>query len=153
MTESTAIAQAPDTTPKYIIKQVSDKLGISSYTIRYYENIGLIPFVERKGANVRMFSDYTIEWLKLVICLRKTGMPIEEVKLYNDLCLKGDSTINERLGLIKTQEERIDQQIEELKKVKELLKRKKGHYNTVVKNNVPDPWNPLNIYKKEPAEN
>lgn len=146
------VVQELDTTPKYTVKQVSKILGISAYTIRYYENIGLIPFVERNGVNVRMFSDYTIEWLKLVNCLRKTGMPIEEVKLYNKLCLKGDSTIKEREEIIKKQENRIYKKIEELERSKELLQKKKAYYRMIVENNIPDPMNPLNIYKKVPVE-
>ena len=35
----------------------------------------------------RMFSDYTLGWLRLVHCLRMTGLPIEGVKHYIDLCL------------------------------------------------------------------
>ena len=35
-------------------------MEMSAYTIRYYENAGLIPDVDRSGGNARMFSDYTV---------------------------------------------------------------------------------------------
>ena len=85
-----------DRTPRYTVKQVAEMMEMSAYTIRYYENAGLIPDVDRSGGNARMFSDYTLGWLRLVHCLRMTGLPIEGVKHYIDLCQEGDSTIPER---------------------------------------------------------
>ena len=78
-----------DRTPRYTVKQVAEMMEMSAYTIRYYENAGLIPDVDRSGGNARMFSDYTLGWLRLVHCLRMTGLPIEGVKHYIDLCRKG----------------------------------------------------------------
>ena len=75
-----------DRTPRYTVKQVAEMMEMSAYTIRYYENAGLIPDVDRSGGNARMFSDYTLGWLRLVHCLRMTGLPIEGVKHYIDLC-------------------------------------------------------------------
>jgi len=71
-----------DRTPRYTVKQVAEMMEMSAYTIRYYENAGLIPDVDRSGGNARMFSDYTLGWLRLVHCLRMTGLPIEGVKHY-----------------------------------------------------------------------
>ena len=88
-----------DRTPRYTVKQVAEMMEMSAYTIRYYENAGLIPDVDRSGGNARMFSDYTLGWLRLVHCLRMTGLPIEGVKHYIDLCQEGDSTIPERTDL------------------------------------------------------
>ena len=59
-----------DRTPRYTVKQVAEMMEMSAYTIRYYENAGLIPDVDRSGGNARMFSDYTLGWLRLVHCLR-----------------------------------------------------------------------------------
>ncbi len=38
-----------DRTPRYTVKQVAEMMEMSAYTIRYYENAGLIPDVDRSG--------------------------------------------------------------------------------------------------------
>ena len=78
-----------DRTPKYSVKEVSEMTGLSSYTIRYYDNAGLIPGLERTEGNARLFSDYAVSWLHLVHCLRTTGLPVEQVRHYIRLCQKG----------------------------------------------------------------
>ena len=40
-----------DRTPRYTVKQVAEMMEMSAYTIRYYENAGLIPDVDRSGGN------------------------------------------------------------------------------------------------------
>lgn len=49
-----------DRTPRYTVKQVAEMMEMSAYTIRYYENAGLIPDVDRSGGNARMFP--TTPW-------------------------------------------------------------------------------------------
>lgn len=133
-----------DRTPRYTVKQVAEMMEMSAYTIRYYENAGLIPDVDRSGGNARMFSDYTLGWLRLVHCLRMTGLPIEGVKHYIDLCQEGDSTIPERAELIFKQEKSLREQLRILKKQMEVLKYKKKFYQDLLDNRRPDSCNPLN---------
>ena len=133
-----------DRTPKYTVKQVAEMMEMSAYTIRYYENAGLIPDVDRSGGNARMFSDYTLGWLRLVHCLRMTGLPIEGVKHYIDLCQEGDTTIPERAELIFKQEKSLREQLRILKKQMEVLKYKKKFYQDLLNNHRPDSCNPLN---------
>ena len=134
-----------DRTPRYTVKQVAEMMEMSAYTIRYYENAGLIPDVDRSGGNARMFSDYTLGWLRLVHCLRMTGLPIEGVKHYIDLCQEGDSTIPERAELIFKQEKSLREQLRILKKQMEVLKYKKKFYQDLLDNRRPDSCNPLNL--------
>ena len=108
------------------------------------ENAGLIPDVDRSGGNARMFSDYTLGWLRLVHCLRMTGLPIEGVKHYIDLCQEGDTTIPERAELIFKQEKSLREQLRILKKQMEVLKYKKKFYQDLLNNRRPDSCNPLN---------
>ena len=91
-----------------------------------------------------MFSEYTLGWLRLVHCLRMTGLPIEEVKHYIDLCQEGDSTIPERAELIFKQEKSLRNQLRVLKKQMEVLKYKNKFYQDLLENRRPDSCNPLN---------
>lgn len=140
-----------DRTPKYSVKQVAEIMEMSPYTVRYYENAGLIPEVDRNGGNARMFSEYTLGWLRLVHCLRMTGLPIEGVKHYIALCQEGDSTIPERAELIFKQEKNLRAQLHILKKQMEVLKYKKKFYLDLLNNNKTDNCNPRNhINNNEP---
>lgn len=139
-----------DKTPRYTVKEVAQVLGISSYAVRYYDNSGLVPGVYRAGANVRLFSDYSVSWLKLVHCLRTTGLPIEGVKRYIDLCLQGESTVPERAEIIFQQEKALREQLRDLKKQMEILKYKKAYYENLLLNPQPDICNPAAVSLQEP---
>lgn len=137
-----------DRTPKYTVKDVAEMMGVSSYTIRYYENEGLIPGVERSKGNIRLFSDHTLSWLRVVHCLRMTGLSIEGVKHYVSLCLEGDSTIPERVLLLENQEKNLKQQIKMLREQMDILKYKQGYYKKLMEGQTEDTCNPATLLKQ-----
>ena len=131
-----------DKTPKYTVKDVAKIMNISAYTVRYYDNEGLIPFVSRTQSNVRMFSDYDLSWLRIVHCLRATNLSINDIKKYIDLCLKGNKTIPQRAEIIFAQEKKLEEQLEELNSQMKILQKKKKYYKELLKNKSNDIWNP-----------
>ncbi len=133
-----------DKTPKYTVREVAEMLGLSSYTIRYYDNAGLIPCVDRSEGNIRLFSDYNVSWLKLIHCLRATGLSIRGVRHYIEMCQKGDSTIPERAELIFRQEKILRDQLRNLQEQMEVLKYKKRYYQTLLATGRKDLCNPDN---------
>ena len=54
--------------------------------------------MERSSGGVRMFKESDLSWLSIIQCLKKTGMPIREIRKFVDWCLQGDDTIAQRLG-------------------------------------------------------
>ena len=131
-----------DKTPKYTVKDVAKIMNVSTHTIRYYDNEGLIPFVSRTQSNVRMFSDYDLSWLRTVHCLRTTNLSISDIKKYIDLCLKGNKTIKQRAEIIFAQEKRLEEELEELQSQMKILQKKKKYYKELLKNKSNDIWNP-----------
>ena len=117
-----------DSTPKYSVTAAAKISGLSVHTLRYYDDIGLFPFLQRTQGKKRFFSDADIQWIQLIECLRNTGIPITEVQHYVELCLKGNETLNERLKIIKNQEEIMKDQIREMRKHLKLLQFKKNYY-------------------------
>jgi DNA-binding transcriptional MerR regulator len=61
-----------------------------------------------------MFKDEDFESLVLIECLKKTGMRIKDIKTFIDWVMEGDSTIDRRLDMFKTQKEAVEKQIAEL---------------------------------------
>ena len=150
MKKSTPFDGLTDSTPKYTVREVAEKLGMTAYTVRYYDNADLIPGVERTSGNIRMFSDRNLAWLKLVHCLRMTGLPINDVRRYIRMCLKGDSTIPERAELIFKQEKVLHDQLKILQQQMEILKYKKKYYQDLLAGLTKDHCNPGTICGMEP---
>ncbi len=134
---------SPDKTPKYTVKEVAQIMKISAYTVRYYDNEGLIPFVSRTQSNVRMFSEYDLSWIRTVHCLRATNLSISDIKKYIDLCLKGKKTIKQRAEIIFAQEKKLEEQLKGLQEQMKVLQKKKKYYKDLLnKKSSTDKCNP-----------
>lgn len=125
------------------IKDVAAHVGESEHTIRYYCKEGLFPFIVRDNNNIRRFTEEDLEGVRIVLCLRDTGMPLADIKKYMDLCTKGSSTINERLEIIRNQKEKAYRQMQEFQKKIDHLKWKEQHYMELIENGMKDDCNPL----------
>lgn len=117
----------------YTVGEIAKKIGVAPSTLRYYDKEGLLPFVERSESGIRMFKDSDLEWLAVIECLKKTGMPIKEIKKFIDWCMEGDSTIEKRLELIDRQRDAVLKEQEQLKKTLETLNYKHWYYETAKK--------------------
>lgn len=95
----------------YTIGEVSDMLNISISTLRYYDKEGLLPLVNRTAGNIRKFNETDIECLKMIECLKTTGMQLKDIKLFFEWCEAGDSTIELRYNLFLQQKEKTEKQI------------------------------------------
>lgn len=128
----------------YTIKEVAEKMDISEHTLRFWAKSGFFPFVKRNQNNIRQFSDNDLEWVKIVKCLRSVGTENKAIKRYIDLCIVGDSTIEERYKIILGTKEKALTQMQELKKQLDILDYKENFYKNLIKNNLKDTWNPMN---------
>ncbi|MGL5822764.1 MAG: MerR family transcriptional regulator [Sarcina sp.] len=91
------------------IGEISKKVGISEYTLRFYEKKGLIR-VERDEFGRRVYNEKDIEWIIFIKKLKDTGMILCDIKKYSDLRYTGESTIKQRKEmLIKHRESIIDE--------------------------------------------
>ena len=136
----------------YTIKDVAEKMDVSEHTLRFWAKSGFFPFIKRNENNIRIFSENDLEWVRIVKCLRSVGTENKAIKRYIDLCIKGDSTIPERYGIIHSTKIKAQQQMEELQKQLDLLNFKESFYQKLIKNNLKDTWNPMNnIEIKEEA--
>lgn len=113
-----------------IIGEVSKILNIPSSTIRYYEQEGILSFVKRTDNGIRLFEDKDLEVLEFIECLKKTGMSIKNIKKFMNYVSKGDSTISERLDMMKEQRNIVIREIEQLKNMLDMLDYKCWFYET-----------------------
>lgn len=112
----------------YSISEVAHELNLTVYTLRYYDKEGLLPFVERTDSGIRRFKESDIEALRVIECLKSTGMPIKEIKKFIDWCSEGDFTLQERYDMFMERKASVVAQMEELKKTMELIEHKCSYY-------------------------
>lgn len=98
----------------YTINKAAEQTGITAHTIRYYEKEGIIPPIKRSESGIRLFSEDNLFWLEMVSCLKKTGMPVSDIKRIVALSMQGDATIPERKRILLAHKKVIRQQIEAL---------------------------------------
>lgn len=117
----------------YTVGEMAKMLSVAPSTLRYYDKEGLLPFVERSGSGMRMFKEADFEWLFIIECLKKTGMPIKDIRDFIEMVMKGDETIGERLELFQKQRKAVEEQISQLQATLEILNYKCWYYETAKK--------------------
>ncbi|WHY71441.1 MerR family transcriptional regulator [Fictibacillus enclensis] len=127
----------------YSISEVAKELNLTVYTLRYYDKEGLMPFVERTPNGNRLFKESDIRALKVIECLKATGMPIKEIKTFIDWCSEGDSTLEQRYNMFLERKANVEAQMEELKKTMEVIQHKCSYYKTAMDGGTED------IHKEE----
>lgn len=113
----------------YKIKEVSEKTGLSSHTLRYYEKEGILPPIDRDASGNRMYSQENITWLEIVKCLKQTNMPVADIKEIVHLSIVGDETIEERKEILLSHRKTIEEQMKALKKSLKKIDSKIAYYN------------------------
>ncbi len=88
-------------TQNLTIREAASVTGLTTHTLRYYERLGLA-MAGRSESGHRRYCSSDIEWLKILTCLRETGMPIQKMLEFAALVRMGDSTIPSRLALLET---------------------------------------------------
>jgi DNA-binding transcriptional MerR regulator len=99
---------------KYTIQHVAEVTGLSVYTLRYYERVGLIHHIDRIENTHRRYSQDDIGWIEFLNKLRATGMSIQQMLAYARLQRMGDASLPERLEMLKTHREEVEQHMREL---------------------------------------
>ena len=62
----------------YTIGQISEMFQLPISTLRYYDKEGLFPDLER-SSGIRRFSEKEIEALRVIECLKKSGLEIKDI--------------------------------------------------------------------------
>ena len=138
----------------YTVCEVAKRLELSPPTLRFYAKEGLLTFVDRDQNGNRIFKEEDFERLFMIASLKRAGMTIKQMRQFTELCDVGDSTIPQRLQMIKDQREAVEEQITELQDALDVLKYKTWLYEvaleagtTAVHDDMPLEKMPPNIRK------
>lgn len=131
----------------YSMKEACSKVKMSYQTLKYYCNQGLIPNVKRDKNNYRIFDDNDIEWIKSLLCLKKCGMTIQEIKEYLELCLLGESSIPERKVILSKKREKLMDEINQIEESIKFIDWKQELYDNMLSGKIKYYSNLINIKK------
>ena len=116
----------------YSIGEVANTTGIAISTLRYYDREGMFPNIERRGGGIRVFSDAEIETIKIIECLKTSGLSIKDITQFLHWCQEGDSSLQKRRDMFYERLEAVKKQMEELQKTMDIIKYKCWYYDTAL---------------------
>ncbi|WP_051459306.1 MerR family transcriptional regulator [Paenibacillus zanthoxyli] len=116
----------------YSVSQISQMSGLPASTIRFYEKEGIIPNANRNTSGRRQYSDEDLLLLELVICLKDTGMRVDEIKKYTHLIVQGNETIGQRREILLAHKKNVEQQLMRIRENLEQLNQKIAVYDGLV---------------------
>ncbi len=122
------------------ISDVAKRLDISASTIRYYDKLELLTNMKRDENGIRWFTQEDIDRLAIILCLKKTGMSMHDMKefmnIYSDKC----TCIEEKVGRIQRQKAILLDKIHELEECVEQSDFKLWFYEHIVVDGVEPPY-------------
>jgi DNA-binding transcriptional MerR regulator len=113
------------------IDEVAKRTGLTAYTLRYYERIGLIAAVKRAAGGQRRYSATDMAWLEFLLRLRTTNMPIGKMQAFAKLRGAGDSTVPDRRQMLEEHLTDVQARIEAMQQSAEALHAKIEHYRSL----------------------
>ncbi|MBQ7544395.1 MAG: MerR family transcriptional regulator [Synergistaceae bacterium] len=112
----------------YTIKEMSELTGLPASTLRYYDKQGLLPNLRRDQNNIRIFSEEDYRMLRLIDCLKRSGLSIKDIKHFIDLSGQGETALTERLEIFRRRRELLQQEMAELQEVLGIIEYKCWYY-------------------------
>ena len=108
------------------IAEVCAETGLSARTVRYYEELGLLPGVRRRSGARRVYGPDELERLRFIQRLQMLGLPLAEIRALNDVHSIAGSTADmlERLDEILSQRlGELDARIAELTSLRDQIEK------------------------------
>jgi DNA-binding transcriptional MerR regulator len=96
------------------IGDLAAKAGVTTRTIRYYEELGIIDPEQRSGGGFRLYSEIQLRRLHIIQSLKSLGFELERIReLFNlQHCAKtGGDLSRAMIDLLAEQQQEIDRKI------------------------------------------
>jgi MerR family copper efflux transcriptional regulator len=112
------------------IGDICERTGLSPRTVRYYEEVGLLPDVRRREGGRRVYASDEEERLRFITRLKTLGLSLSEIKELNAVHALAGSTgaMLERLEeLLDAHQDELDHRIEELGSLRDQIRKYRSH--------------------------
>ncbi|SCL68725.1 MerR family transcriptional regulator [Micromonospora peucetia] len=114
--------------PTLTVGEAAERVGLTTYTLRWYEQEGLVAPVGRDSAGRRRYTERDVNSLVLLTRLRRTGMPVRDMRRYAELARQGDGTLGTRRALFEAHRARVLTRMAELEEDLKVLNHKIDNY-------------------------
>lgn len=128
------------------IGEVAKITGLSQHTLRFYDKSGLLPKIAKTRGGVRDFDQRDLNTLAMIECLKKTGMPLVDIKQFINWCAQGDKTIKQRHEMFTERRHAVEKQLIEIQKTLKIVEFKEKYYAKALRAGT------LAIYDKNPPK-
>ena len=116
----------------YTIKETAALTGLPATTLRYYEQIGVIPAIGRDASSGhRVYDEDDLDQLVSVACLAATGLSVTDMKTYVANNRIGASAAADQRALLEAQQERLALEAEHLVLRQQYVRLKIDYWNAV----------------------
>ena len=112
----------------YKISDISKKTGLSTYTLRFYDQKGLLPFVVRDKNGRRHFKEEDLAFLSIITCLKNTGMQLSDIKKFVEWSMADDPTYEKRLDFFTEHKKEVEKQLAQTQAYLDKIDRKIDKY-------------------------
>lgn len=115
----------------YTIGEISEMCGLPISTLRYYDKEGLFPDLKRVSG-IRKFDEKDIEALRVIECLKRSGLEIKDIKQFMKWCTEGSSTYPKRKALFERRRAVLEEEMKVLQKNLDMIKFKCWYYDQAI---------------------
>jgi DNA-binding transcriptional MerR regulator len=96
------------------VSEAAERVGLTAHTLRWYEQEGLVEPVGRDSAGRRRYTQGDLDRLNMLTCLRRTGMPVRDMRRFAELAREGDMTVAARRAMFEHHRARVLARMAEL---------------------------------------
>lgn len=118
------------------IKEVCEKYGVTADTLRYYEKVGVIPYVARTSGGIREYDEEALRWVESAIFMRSSGVPVERLAEYVRLFQEGDGTFRARKELLEEVRAQVKAKLDGYQEALRRLDYKISRYDEAIRTGV-----------------
>ena len=121
----------------YTIGQISEMFHLPISTLRYYDKEGLFPDIERQSG-IRQFSEKEVEALRVIECLKASGLEIKDIKQFMEWVREGSATYAQRKQLFEDRRAAVEEEMRQLEKTLAMIRLKCWYYETALRDGNED---------------
>lgn len=115
----------------YTIREIGELTGLSSSTLRYYEEEGILRDVGRTENHQRIYTERHLGRLRTLLCFKGTGMSIQQLKQFFQYEENEEEHLEEILELLSRQREKVLEGMEQLARDLKQVERKLCFYGAM----------------------
>lgn len=116
----------------YSIGEVASKFNLSVSKLRYYDQLGFFPNIQRDHAGHRQFTDRDLDLVAHIVSLKRANVSLPEITAFLQLYQQGNDTAAQREAILDQQASQLQAQLDQLKETQVYVQFKQWSYDQAV---------------------